>query len=543
MTHYDVAIIGGGINGCGIARDAAGRGLSVLLLEQNDLASGTSSASTKLIHGGLRYLEHGAFRLVRESLQERDTLMRIAPHLIRPLRFVMPAVGKRPAWLLQLGLLIYDRLGGSLPRSRSVDLTNGADGEPLTDFARGRGFEYYDCWADDARLVVANAKDAARRGAHIVTRAKCEQASADACGWRLKVRVGNDQEDGAASAADQTDYSARCLINAAGPWAGHFLRAASLPDTVKLRLVQGSHLIVPKLFEGECAYVLPNADQRIIFAIPYAHDYTLIGTTDRDFQGAPEEAQVDQQETDYLLSAVHKFFRRPVNEDDIAGKFCGIRPLSESGAVAAQKASRDYLLRLQYVDRSPLLNVFGGKLTTYRQLAQKAIGKLQKAGELKGGGDWTSQHALPGGDLPSGGATTLTQNLHRCAPHMPASQIDRLAQNYGAEVETIFYDSDAASDKAKHDANELQSDAVDNSQTETDDSNKQSNKFNGEFAWGQHFGGGLYAREVDYLMREEWARTAEDILWRRTRLGLTFPAAAVDTLDDYMRTHAVQHHD
>lgn len=489
---YDAAIVGGGINGCGIARDAAGRGLSVLLLEQNDLASGTSSASTKLIHGGLRYLEHGAFRLVRESLREREILMHIAPHLVRPMRFVLPHTGGlRPAWLMRFGLFLYDCMGGKLPRSRTINLKHAPDGEPLSDIARGRGFEYYDCWTDDARLVVANAKDAARRGAHILTRARCERARGDSSGWRLIVR-----KDG-----NETTLRAKCLINAAGPWAGHFLRGAANRRPAKLRLVQGSHLVLPKLCESDCGYVLSNRDRRIIFALPYANDFTLVGTTDRDFDGMPEDARVDSGEENYLLSAVRRFFRRPVSAADVVRKFCGVRPLYEDGEKSAQKASRDYALRLEYVNRAPLLNVFGGKLTTYRRLAQKAVDKLRQAGALHcGGEDWTAQQKLPGGDLPPGGAEEIARNLQGDIPQMRETDIRRLACSYGADALQIFSPLRTA---------------------------------NG--GGNEHFGGGLYASEVDYLMREEWARTAEDVLWRRSCLGLSFPVAAVRALDGYMR--------
>lgn len=483
----DVAVVGGGINGCGIARDAAGRGLSVLLVEQNDLASGTSSSSTKLIHGGLRYLEHGAFRLVRESLLERETLMRVAPHLVRPMRFVLPHTGTRPEWFLRLGLFVYDAMaGGALPRCETIDLKNEPAAKALVETGYARAFEYSDCWADDMRLVLENAKDAARLGADIVTRTRCEKAHAENGEWILDLR---------AAGGEVKQTRARCLINAAGPWADIFLRAAGCEQSApKLRLVQGSHLVVPRLFDGGKALVLPNADGRIVFAIPFEEKHTLIGTTDRDIKGKPEDARVDDGEKEYLLNAARRFFGSAAGESEIVWSFCGVRPLFDDGKTSAQKASRDYVLRLQTESGAPLLNVFGGKLTTYRQLAQQAVSRLPLQGATQNK-NWTAQKPLPGGELPEGGVKEVARRLCEANAQMQQTHADRLARTYGACAQLIF--------KPGED-------------------------------WGKHFGADLYAREVDYLMREEWAQTAEDILRRRTFLGLSFSPAAAAGLDDYM---------
>lgn len=487
----DIAVVGGGINGCGIARDAAGRGLSVVLVEQNDLASGTSSASTKLIHGGLRYLEHGAFRLVRESLSERETLMRIAPHLVRPARFILPHTGARSEWFVRLGLFIYDTMaGGALPRCETINLKDTPEGAAIVEANNGRALEYSDCWADDMRLVLENAKDAARLGATILTRTKCKSARAENGEWIVNLRAAN---------GDITDMRARCLINAAGPWANIFLRDAGLANAApKLRLVQGSHLVMPRLFEGGKALVLPNTDGRIIFAIPFEHQYTLIGTTDRDIEGAPEDAVVDDKEKEYLLTAVRRFLGEDAGDSDIVASFCGVRPLVDDGATSAQKASRDYVLRLDNANGAPLLNVFGGKLTTYRKLAQQAVSRLPLKGAAENK-NWTAQKPLPGGDIPEGGAGAIEYRLRDANPQMQKTHANRLAQTYGASAEFIF---------------------CNNGESEND--------------WGRRFGADLYAREVDYLMQEEWAQTAEDVLRRRTFLGLSFPAAAAAELDDYM---------
>ena len=508
---FDAAIVGGGINGCGIARDAAGRGLRTLLTEQNDLASGTSSASTNLIHGGLRYLEHRAFRLVREALRERETLLRIAPHIVRPMRFVLPCVaGMRPKWLMRCGLLLYDALGRSAgattPTTRYLDLQSDPAGAPLAGLggAVNGGFEYSDCWADDSRLVIANALDAARRGAKILTRAKCEKARAEKNGWTLTLRL--------AGRTETTQVRARCLVNAAGPWASLFLTGAGIETSrLRLRLVQGSHLVLPKMFDGERAYLLPNPDRRFVFAIPYEGRFTLVGATDSDFNGDPAAAQVGDEETDYLLATVRRFFGGAPSEGDIARRFCGVRALADDGAKEAKEASRDYVLRLDYVNNSPLLNVMGGKLTTYRKLAENALAMLRRRGVFDDcpAESWTGNAPLPGGDM--GGAETVAQALSRRQPMLPSSFALRLARAYGSEALRLL---PADGEGGGH-------------------ANSHSAENNG---WGECFGGDLFAREVDYLMREEWARRADDVLWRRGRLGLSLTAAQAGRLDAYMRS-------
>jgi len=379
---FDIAIIGGGINGAGIARDASGRGLSVLLLEQGDLASGTSSASTKLIHGGLRYLEFAQFRLVRESLAEREVLLRAAPHIIWPLRFVLPyRSGGRPWWMLRTGLFIYDHLGGRhvLPPTRTLDLRNDPAGEPLRDDLR-RCYEYSDCWADDARLVVLNAQDAANRGARIRPRTRCEAARASDGHWIL-------------SLADNTDVRARVLVNAAGPSVSRVLSDVVRQNApMRVRMVKGSHIVVRRLFAHDRCYILQNADGRVCFAIPYQNDFTLIGTTDEDFDGDPADAAITAAEIEYLCQAVSAWFRAPVTPADVVWTYAGVRPLRDDGVSAAQEATRDYVLEM--TGTPPVLSVFGGKITTFRRLAEAAMARL--APLFPGlGPSWTAHAHLP----------------------------------------------------------------------------------------------------------------------------------------------------
>lgn len=492
MEEYDLAIVGGGINGCGIARDAAGRGLSTLLVEQSDLASATSSASSKMIHGGLRYLEHYAFRLVRESLQEREILMNLAPHIVSPLRLVIPHVGRmRPTWMIRLGLSLYDYLAGStrrtLPRSRKISLKDSPLGAPLKGIDAAIGFEYYDCWVDDARLVILNARDAAQRGAEIRTRTRCVHAAAKDGWWHLQLTN------------TPSEVRAKCLINATGPWAAAFLQQISVPKVSRpsLRLVQGSHIIVPALYEGEHAYLLQNDDGRVIFAIPYEKKFTMIGTTDRDFHGDPKDAFVSDEETEYLQNAIERYFG--VIPSEIISRFCGVRPLVAGEGLAAQKANRDYLIELESVCNAPLLNIYGGKLTTYRRLAENALNKIASTKifpSMKSA--WSATSPLPGGDLPetgiSGIARTLTENNSRITP----AHAERLARAYGSM-------------------------ATDIPPPET-----VTNKW-------RNFGADLFSWEVDYLMREEWAVEADDVLWRRSSLGMCFSPQQREDLADYMQ--------
>ncbi|HEY9539123.1 MAG TPA: glycerol-3-phosphate dehydrogenase, partial [Kiloniellaceae bacterium] len=389
----DLVVVGGGINGAGIARDAAGRGLSVLLCEKSDLASATSSASTKLIHGGLRYLEYYEFRLVREALIEREVLLRAAPHIIWPLRFVLPHnKGLRPAWMVRLGLFLYDHLGGRklLPASQAIDLRRHPAGAPLAAGLR-RAFVYSDCWVQDSRLVVLNAMDAAERGAEVLTRVECLSARREGAQWRVLLR---DRRSGL-----QREVEARALVNAAGPWTAEFLEQRAGLDKVQLlRLVKGSHIVVPKLFDHAFPYIFQNPDGRIVFAIPYEDDFTLIGTTDIDFTGDPGQVAISEEETRYLCEAVNAYFRRKIAPADVVWTYSGVRPLYDDAAESAAAATRDYVVQLDHGDgRAPLLSVFGGKITTYRRLAEHSLAKLEGALGPRGQA-WTAGAALPGGD-------------------------------------------------------------------------------------------------------------------------------------------------
>lgn len=490
---YDIAVIGGGINGCGIARDAAGRGLKVFLCEQADIASATSSASTKLIHGGLRYLEYYEFRLVREALMEREVLLRAAPHIIWPLRFVLPHHhGLRPFWLLRLGLFLYDHLGGRklLPPTKVLDLARESVGRPLKG-AFDRAFEYSDCWVQDARLVALNAMDAVERGATVKVRTRCRSAEADGDGWLLTVE---DLRTGVVSR-----LRARALVNAAGPWASKVVaETVRLNSPAKVRLVKGSHIVVRKVFEHDRAYIFQNADGRIIFAIPYERDFTLIGTTDIDYQGEPGEVRISEEETNYLLAAAGEYFANPPTRDEVVWTYSGVRPLYDDGASAAQAATRDYVLTTDGGQGRPfLLNVFGGKITTYRRLAEAAMEKLSQAlGSTAA--PWTATATLPGGDLAWDGVPALAAELRRDHPGVDRLLADRLARNYGTRARIIL--------RGVRDLADL----------------------------GQVFGADLYEREVDYLMQHEFATQAEDVLWRRSKLGLRFEKSQVEALEAWM---------
>jgi glycerol-3-phosphate dehydrogenase len=493
---YDLAIIGGGINGCGIARDAAGRGLSVYLCEQADLASGTSSAATKLIHGGLRYLEYFEFRLVREALTEREILWRAAPHIIWPLRFVLPySKGLRPPWLLRLGLFLYDHLGGRklLPPTRALDLSTDVAGKPLKPGAYLRGFEYSDCWVDDARLVALNARDAADRGAIIQTRTKAVSAERGRDAWRLTTKSSR-------SGVEET-IRARILINAAGPWVGDVLALTLRRDAAaSTRLVQGSHIVVPKLYQHDRCYIFQNADDRIMFAIPYERDFTLIGTTDRDFVGNPADVVASPEEIAYLCEAASEYFAAPIAPADVVWTYSGVRPLFDDGASAAQAATRDYVLELDDSAGAPILSIFGGKITTYRRLAQHALGRLRShlGPAVRAKSDWTRGAPLPGGDFPVQGFESLAAGLLRDYPWLEAAQGRRLARAYGTRARQIL--GRAAS------AAEL----------------------------GRDFGAGLSEAETRYLMREEWAQEAVDVVWRRSKLGLRLTRDQIAALDVFM---------
>ena len=497
---FDLAIIGGGINGCGIARDAAGRGLSVFLCEMNDLASGTSSWSTKLIHGGLRYLEYFEFRLVREALLEREVLWRLAPHIVRPLRIVLPHhKGLRPAWLLRLGLFLYDHLGTRklLPASRLVDLSRGPLSVPLKPGISKRGFEYSDCSVDDARLVVLNARDAADRGAIIRPRVRAVKAAREGADWALTV------EDATTGARDTV--RSRALVNAAGPWVEQVLTGTVGRNTrAKVRLVQGSHIVVPRLYDHDRAYVFQNADGRIVFAIPYEGDFTLIGTTDRDYQGDPANAAAGEEEVAYLCAVVNEYFARGVKPSDVVWKYSGVRPLYDDGASEAKAATRDYVFEIDAeAGAAPLLSIFGGKITTYRRLAEAVLEKLCPfIPSLQGKRGWTDRESLPGGDFDVNGLSGLAQELVATYPFVEAGFAGRLVQAYGTRAGIVL-----------------------GSATNMED-------------LGHQFGAMLTEAELRYLMQHEWARTAEDVLWRRSKLGLRMSASDAAVVEHWMQAAA-----
>jgi len=491
---YDLAIIGGGINGCGIARDAAGRGLSVFLCEKDDLASGTSSTSTKLIHGGLRYLEYYEFRLVREAVREREVLLNMAAHIIWPLRFILPHhKGLRPAWLIRLGLFLYDHIGGRkiLPGTTSVNLLTDVAGKVLKK-NYSTGFEYSDCWVMDSRLVALNAMDAAEKGAEIRTRSPLHEAIRTGKTWQLKLFDKASNEE--------FQIEAKVLVNASGPWLDELLNHISHTETKEhIRMVKGSHIIVNKLFDHERAYIFQNADGRIIFAIPYETEFTLIGTTDQDFHGNPDEVSISPKETDYLCKAASEYFHQKIVKDDVASSFSGIRPLFDDGKSEAKAATRDYVLKLDTgKNEAPLLSIYGGKITTYRKLAESVLNKLSNF--LPGMGiEWTEKSVLPGGDFrPNDFDFEVRELLSRC-PVLKKELATRLFRTYGS----CAYDMTG---KIK-DASDL----------------------------GTSFGHDLYGFEVDYLIAREWVRCAEDVLWRRTKLGLFLSAAETETLDGYIK--------
>ena len=473
---HDVLVIGGGINGCGIARDAAGRGFSVYLAEMDDLASGTSSRSTKLVHGGLRYLEHYEFRLVREALREREVLWRNAPHIIRPMRFVLPHHGGlRPAWMLRLGLFAYDHLGGreKLPPARTLDLRNDPAGGPLRpEF--DRGFEYSDCWVDDARLVVLNARDAADRGARIATRTRVVAARPAEGGWAV------DLEDQASRR--RFTLRARLVVNAAGPWVDRVRGESFGRDGHAVRLVQGSHIVVPRLFDDPRSYLFQNADGRIVFAIPYEEDFTLIGTTDLDYRGDPGRVEITPDEAGYLCEAASAYFATPVRPASVVWSYSGVRPLLDDGASKAQEATRDYVLRSED-GAAPLVSVLGGKITTYRRLAEAALGEIETRLGRRGPA-WTATAPLPGGDFDADGFDALVADLSRAHPRLATAEATRLVRLYGTRAAAVLGDDP-----------------------------------------GPNLGAGLTEAELHHLVDREWARSAEDVLWRRTKCGLRMTEA------------------
>lgn len=498
---YDLAVIGGGVNGCGIARDAAGRGLSVLLLEQGDLAAGTSSASSKLIHGGIRYLEHYHFSLVRESLKERDVILNIAPHISRPLCFVFPHnPSMRPMWMIRAGLFLYDHLGGKqFPHSRRVSDFRSDEAGRLLKPRFDRGFEYYDCWTDDARLVVLNARDAALRGAHIMTRTRCTRAASRDGVWSLDV-----EETG--SGARQS-FQARQLVNATGPWVSSFLSASLDADLVEpertvTRNVKGSHLVARKWFDHDRAYILQNHDERVVFVLPFEDDYVLIGTTDVDYEGDPGEVVISDEEQRYLLDCVNDYFNRRINDSDIVRTYAGVRPLYDDGSSKAQETTRDALLRdSTTTDGAGLLNVFGGKLTTFRRLAEDALARIGR--RMDGiAPPWTADAPLPGGGFEPSRRDELMRECVARYPFVPEAVATRWFRSYGLDTDELTGGAAKLSDL------------------------------------GHDFGGGLYEAEVAWMVDREWARTTEDVLWRRSKLGLRTGEIDMTALEQWLARHA-----
>lgn len=512
----DVFVIGGGINGCGIARDAAGRGLSVTLAEMNDLASATSSASTKMFHGGLRYLEYFEFHLVKEALKEREVLLSAMPHISWPMRFVLPyhaemrfegstptsrllglfmpwMKGRRPAWLIRLGLFLYDTLGGRkiLPATSTVDLRNGAEGGPLNDkFAKA--YEYSDCWVEDSRLVVLNARDAQARGATILTRTKVTAAKRVKNVWQVTTQ---DQVTG-----ETFVTTARLLVNASGPWVGDVIKdAVNISSTEGVRLVRGSHIVTKKLYDHDKGYFFQGEDGRIIFAIPYETDFTLIGTTDADHPDASQRPECTAEEAAYLCEFASNYFKRPVSQDDIVWSYSGVRPLYDDGASSATAATREYVLKVdQSGDNAPLLNVFGGKITTYRRLAENALAKVAEFFP-RATGDWTAGVALPGGDFPVDGVEELIDRLTARYDFLDKAWARRLVKAYGTEAFDILGGANTAADL------------------------------------GRAFGATLTAQEIDWLISREYAQTAEDVVWRRSRRGLRMTKDQIAELDQWMQ--------
>jgi len=495
---FDIFIIGGGVNGCGIARDAAGRGISVVLAEQGDLAQATSSASTKLFHGGLRYLEYYEFRLVRDALTERELLWQAMPHISWPMRFVLPHhKGLRPKWLIRLGLFMYDHIGGrkKLPTTKVLNLKTHPAGAVLRpQFTTA--FEYSDCWVQDARLVVLNARDAAERGAKILTRTRVTNAARTDDFWTITMENTDTGET--------FKTEAKSLINAAGPWVSDVIDSKlDIVSAEKTRLVRGSHIVTKRLFDHDQPYILQGSDDRIVFAIPYEDDFTLIGTTEADHTGPVGQAECSDEEADYLCEFVSEYFRKPITRQDIVWRYSGIRPLYDDGASTATEATRDYVLSLNTDGAAPLLNIFGGKLTTYRKLAEGALKKLAGAADIPGQ-PWTAGVPLAGGDFPATDVPKLIKDLQSRYDFLTFPWARRLIRTYGTEAGQVL------------------------------GSARPSNHL------GRDFGETLSEAEVRWLMRHEFARTAEDIVWRRTKLGLRMSADQIGALADWIDQNSQQ---
>ena len=495
-TKVDLFVIGGGINGAGIARDAAGRGLSVVLCEKDDLAQGTSSRSGKLVHGGLRYLEYYEFRLVREALIEREVLMRNAPHIIWPMRFVLPhSPGDRPAWLVRLGLFLYDHLGGrrKLPGTKTLDLLRDPEGAPIRD-GFTKGFAYSDCWVDDSRLVVLNALDAAERGATVLTRSACTSARRRNGIWRVTVVHG--------LTGQTRQFEARAVVNAAGPWVTDIVtRIAGGNSARNVRLVKGSHIIVPKFWKGEQAYLVQNHDKRVIFVNPYEGDRALIGTTDIPYDGRAEDVEADEAEVRYLIDAVNRYFKQQLTRADVQTTFSGVRPLFDDGQGNPSAVTRDYVFDLDETGGAPLLNVFGGKITTFRELAERGLHRLGRFFPAMGA-DWTADAPLPGGDMDGADFEAFGNTVKADYPWMPPRLREHYMRLYGTRMSRIVGGATSLE------------------------------------GLGRHFGGALYQAEVAYLVDKEWAQTAEDILWRRTKHRLHLSERQQAAFAQWFEAHA-----
>ena len=494
---YDVIVIGGGVNGAGVARDAAGRGARVLLIEAGDLAQGTSSASTKLIHGGLRYLEHYEFALVREALKERETLWSIAPHIIWPLRFVLPhRPGLRPRWLLRIGLFLYDHIGGrkKLPATRSIDLRRHAAGAPLQPQYR-HGFEYSDGWVDDARLVVLNARDAADRGARVRTRTRADTLRCEDGMWVVEASGANGH---------RYRFTGRSVVNAAGPAVLDLLQRADAEPDHRMRLVRGSHIVVRRLFAHDYAYFFQLPDGRIFFAIPYERDFTLIGTTDVDHHGPASDVRASAEEIAYLCEGASLYFREPINPADVVWTYSGVRPLIEDGSGRPEAATRGYRIDLDLTEGAPLLTIYGGKITSYRHVAEAAVDQLAGHVAALSGKRWTARAPLPGGDFPVDGAAALKAEYRLTYPFLSAATVDRIVKAYGTDARQWLgtaEDWDALGGEIAH---------------------------------------GLSAAEAAWLVDHEWARTTDDMLWRRSKLGLHFTREQVAELAAWLNARAAR---
>ena len=491
LEKTDILVIGGGINGVGIARDAAGRGLNVVLCEKDDLAQHTSSSSTKLIHGGLRYLEHYDFLLVRHSLQEREVLLKSAAHIIWPLRFVLPHhKSLRPRWLIRLGLFLYDHIGGRkiLPPSHAIDLRRHIAGTTLNP-GFTHGFEYSDCWVQDSRLVVLNARDAQQRGAKILTRTKCTALRRQRDYWLadlVNCRTGQ-----------LSQIQAGTIVNAAGPWVKQTLDLDTSTDTDKgIRLVKGSHIVVTKIFDHDYPYIFQHADGRVMFAIPYEQDFTLLGTTDIEIDGDPGDASISDSEVSYICEAINEYLEKPVKPEDIVWSYSGVRPLFDDASQNASKVTREYVLQLD-ANGPPILSVFGGKITTYRKLSEQVVEMLKKPMDFDTPA-WTATSILPGGDFEDCDFSRFLNNCQSFYSWLEDSLVYDYARNYGTEIKVLLENCSAMEDL------------------------------------GENFGGGLFACEVAYLMDYEWAETAEDIIWRRSKKGLRMSKGASTELQSWI---------